>query len=117
LARANQQACLEQVEALGSPRLSSRDQGILSTAYRTGNWVRRQRLLQAPLVYLKSYDVLRSATEIVPTLMRAEKATPYRDQILELYPRCKGNLLVALLVAEPIARRWAHSSGTCPRGT
>lgn len=38
-------------------------------------------------------DVLRSGTEIVPTLVRPEKATPYRDQILELYARCKGNLV------------------------
>ena len=38
-------------------------------------------------------DVLRSATEQVPTLVRPEKATPYRDQILELYVRCKGNLV------------------------
>jgi transposase len=38
-------------------------------------------------------DVLRSATEIVPTLVRPEKATPYRHQILELHARCKGNLV------------------------
>ncbi len=38
-------------------------------------------------------DVLRAATERVPTLVRPEKATPYRDQILELYARCKGNLV------------------------
>lgn len=38
-------------------------------------------------------EVLRSGTEIVPTLVREEKATPYRDQILELYLRCKGNLV------------------------
>src|SRR5215467_2322243 len=38
-------------------------------------------------------EVLRSGTEIVPTLVRAEKAAPYRDQILELYTRCKGNLV------------------------
>jgi len=38
-------------------------------------------------------DVLHSATEIVPTLVRPEKATPYRDQILELYARCQGNLV------------------------
>jgi ParB family transcriptional regulator, chromosome partitioning protein len=56
LARANRQACLELVEALGSTRLSSRDLGILYTAYRSGNWVTRQRLLEAPLVYLKSYQ-------------------------------------------------------------
>jgi transposase len=38
-------------------------------------------------------EVLRSGTEAVPTLVRAEKATPYRDQILELFVRCKGNLV------------------------
>src|SRR5437016_988785 len=38
-------------------------------------------------------EVLRSGTEVVPTLVREEKATAYRDQILELYPRCKGNLV------------------------
>jgi transposase len=38
-------------------------------------------------------EVLRSATERVPLLVRPEKATPYRDQILELYTRCKGNLI------------------------
>ncbi len=38
-------------------------------------------------------QVLRSASEIVPRLVRAEKATPYREQILELYARCKGNLV------------------------
>jgi transposase len=38
-------------------------------------------------------DVLRSGTPIVPTLVREEKATPYRDQILELYSSCKGNLV------------------------
>lgn len=37
--------------------------------------------------------VLRSGTEIVPALVRTEKAAPYRDQILELYSRCKGNLV------------------------
>lgn len=38
-------------------------------------------------------EVLRSGAEIVPTLVREEKAAPYRDQILELYVRCKGNLV------------------------
>jgi transposase len=38
-------------------------------------------------------QVLRSATELVPHLVRWEKATPYREQILELYGRCKGNLV------------------------
>ena len=37
--------------------------------------------------------VLRSATDVVPQLERPEKAMPYREQILELYQRCKGNLV------------------------
>src|SRR6266436_5541810 len=38
-------------------------------------------------------QVLRSASAEVPRLLRPEKATPYREQILELYQRCKGNLV------------------------
>ncbi len=38
-------------------------------------------------------QVLRSATELVPRVVRPEKASPYREQILELYSRCKGNLV------------------------
>lgn len=37
--------------------------------------------------------VLRSNSTQVPVLQRAEKAEPYRQQILELLPRCKGNLV------------------------
>jgi transposase len=37
--------------------------------------------------------VLRSNSAQVPMLQRAEKAEPYRQQILELLPRCKGNLV------------------------
>jgi ParB family transcriptional regulator, chromosome partitioning protein len=55
LARANRQTCLELVEAIGTTRLSSRDLGILYTAYQTSHGVTRQRLLEAPLVFLKSY--------------------------------------------------------------
>jgi ParB family transcriptional regulator, chromosome partitioning protein len=55
LARANRQVCLELVEAIGATRLSSRDLGVLYTAYQTGNWVTRQHLLEAPLLFLKSY--------------------------------------------------------------
>jgi ParB family chromosome partitioning protein len=66
LARANRAACLELVEAIGSTRLSSRDLGILYSAYQTGNWVSRQRLLAAPLVYLKSYKEAQSPPTIEP---------------------------------------------------
>lgn len=37
--------------------------------------------------------VLRSNSAQVPVLQRAEKAEPYRQQILELLPRCKRNLV------------------------
>lgn len=37
--------------------------------------------------------VLRLNSTAVPELQRAEKAEPYRQQILELFDRCKGNLV------------------------
>jgi transposase len=37
--------------------------------------------------------VLRSNSTEVPELQRTEKAEPYRQQILELFGRCKGNLV------------------------
>jgi len=66
LARANREVCLELVEALGATRLSSRDLGILYTAYQTGNWVTRQRLLEAPLVFLKSYKEAENPPVVEP---------------------------------------------------
>jgi AraC-like DNA-binding protein len=66
LARANRQVCLELVEAIGATRLSSRDLGILYTAYQTGNWVTRQRLLEAPLIFLKSYKEAEAPPAVEP---------------------------------------------------
>ena len=66
LARANRQVCLELVEAIGATRLSSRDLGILYTAYQSGNWVTRQRLLEAPLVFLKSYKETEAPPSVEP---------------------------------------------------
>ena len=37
--------------------------------------------------------VLRSNSTTVPELQRLEKAEPYRQQILELFEKCKGNLV------------------------
>src|SRR5215510_9756077 len=37
--------------------------------------------------------VLRSSSTAVPELQRAEKAEPHRQQILELFDKCKGNLV------------------------
>src|SRR5215469_5416078 len=37
--------------------------------------------------------VIRSNSTEVPLLMRPEKAEPYRQQILELFSQCKGNLV------------------------
>ncbi|MBL8217965.1 MAG: IS21 family transposase [Bryobacterales bacterium] len=38
-------------------------------------------------------NVLRANSTSVPELHRAEKAAPYRQQILELFTQCKGNLV------------------------
>jgi transposase len=38
-------------------------------------------------------QVLRSNSTAVPELQRAKKAEPYRQQILELFEQCKGNLV------------------------
>jgi transposase len=38
-------------------------------------------------------QVLRSNSTAVPELQRPEKAEPYRQQILELFDQCKGNLV------------------------
>ena len=37
--------------------------------------------------------VLRSNSSAVPELPRSEKAEPYRQQILELFESCQGNLV------------------------
>src|SRR5579864_6181106 len=37
--------------------------------------------------------VLRSNSAALPQLHRPEKAEPYRQQILELFDKCKGNLV------------------------
>ena len=66
LARANRQVCLELVEGIGATRLSSRDLGILYTAYQNGNWVTRQRLLEAPLVFLNSYKEAEAPPSVEP---------------------------------------------------
>ena len=66
LARANSQVCLELMEATSGTRLSSRDLGTLYTAYQTGNWVTRQRLLETPLVFLKSHKEAQAAPSVEP---------------------------------------------------
>jgi ParB family transcriptional regulator, chromosome partitioning protein len=68
LARANHQVCLELMEATGTTRLSSRDLGILYTAYQSGNWVTRQRLLEAPLVFLHSHKEVQANPVVEPGL-------------------------------------------------
>lgn len=62
-------------------------------------------------------EVLRSGTEIVPNLVREEKAAPYRDQILELYVRCKGNLVRVHeeLLASGAQLSYAALTGFCRR--
>ena len=38
-------------------------------------------------------DILKSGEPSAPKILRPEKAEPYRDQILELYHSCQGNLV------------------------
>jgi len=38
-------------------------------------------------------QVLKANSSAVPNIERAEKAVPFRQQILELLPACKGNLV------------------------
>jgi transposase len=52
-------------------------------------------------------EVLRSGSTEVPALARAEICDPYRQQILELMPRCKNNLA---RVQEELAASGAHVS-------
>jgi ParB family chromosome partitioning protein len=67
LARANREVCLELVEGIGATRLSSRDLGILYTSYQSGNWVTRRRLLEAPLVFLRSYKEATAPPSVEPS--------------------------------------------------
>src|SRR6266516_1294157 len=38
-------------------------------------------------------QVLRSDSDAVPRFVRPERAVPYRDEMLDLSQRCKGNLV------------------------
>jgi len=66
LARANRSACLQLVEGMGSRRLSSREMGVLYAAYRDGTEVTRQRLLEAPLLFLKAFQESRDSPPPTP---------------------------------------------------
>jgi len=61
--------------------------------------------------------VLRSNSSNVPELQRAEKAEPYREQILELLTSCKGNLVRVHeeLVAGGAALSYPALTGFCRR--
>jgi transposase len=48
------------------------------------------RLLRVSRVSVKR--VIRSESVVPPAILRPEKADPYRQEILELYAECKGNL-------------------------
>ena len=58
------------------------------------------RVLQ--LSRLTVRKVLRSNSTQVPEIQRAQKAEPYRQQILDLWIACKGNLVrVHVLAQDP----------------
>ena len=131
LARANRRACLQLVAALGSSRLSSRDLGILYTAYQAGNWVTRQRLLEAPLVFLKSYKEAQTVPSIEPgpsdslltdleilsaTARRADRRLragvlrnlPEKDRhdLARFIRRHRGHPVASTRMVEPITRQF-----------
>ncbi len=62
-------------------------------------------------------DVITSRRSSVPHLARTEKATRYRDDILELYATCKGNLVRVHeeLVARGAALSYQALTGFCRR--
>jgi transposase len=73
---------------------------MLSQAQRTailelnGKGVSRReiaRVLQISRLTVRK--VVRANSTSVPVIQRAEKAEPYRQQILELWASCKGNLV------------------------
>ena len=59
--------------------------------------------------------VLRSNSNKVPEIQRAEKAEPYREQILDLLTSCKGNLVRVHeeLVASGAALSYPALTGFC----
>ena len=61
--------------------------------------------------------VLQSNSSEVPELHRAEKAEPYRSQILELFATCKGNLVRVHeeLVASGAVLSYQALTGFCRR--
>jgi transposase len=62
-------------------------------------------------------EVLRSGTAEVPVLERPEKALPHRDQIVELYRLCRGNLVRVHeeLAARGIALSYPALTAFCRR--
>ena len=61
--------------------------------------------------------ILKTGTTTVPQLDRAEKAEPYRDQIVELLTQCRGNLVRVHeeLVAKDVAISYPALTAFCRR--
>ena len=62
-------------------------------------------------------EVLKAGTPTVPRLERAEKAEPYRDQIVEWFTQCRGNLVRVHeeLVAKGVAISYPALTAFCRR--
>src|ERR1700689_3002531 len=97
---------------------------MLSQAQRTAilelsaKGVSRREIAQVMrLSRLTVRKVLRSNSTNVPEIQRAEKAEPYREQILELLTSCKGNLVRVHeeLVAGGAALSYPALTGFCRR--
>jgi hypothetical protein len=58
LARANKAHCQALCDALGEKPVSSRQLGVLCAAFRAGDAVLRERLLQSPWLFLKAKETV-----------------------------------------------------------
>src|ERR1019366_1497178 len=102
----------------------SRSRNMLSQAQRTAilelsaKGVSKHEIAQVlRLSRLTVRKVLRSNSTNVPQIQRAEKAEPYREQILELLTSCKGNLVRVHeeLVAGGAVLSYQALTGVCRR--
>ena len=62
-------------------------------------------------------DILHSGESQLPDIERQEKAEPYREEIMALYPRCKGNLVRVHeeLLAKGASLSYQALTGFCRR--
>jgi hypothetical protein len=94
LARANRADGERLADAVAPLRLTTPQMAIVHAAWlgAISEW-RRPRHAGDRDLARRVKEVLAACTADVPEIARAEKAKPYREQLLELVPRFKNNLV------------------------